>query len=92
MIKGVNRQIIEVCDCSNIYFEKVLLFVRPQLEQKEQAVLEKEANRLVEGFGRPPKAIGFSGRRRKQRRNAFIRSVVWCGVGAAICALLQMVF
>lgn len=30
MIKGVNRQVLEIHDTGNQYFEKALLFVRPE--------------------------------------------------------------
>lgn len=38
MIKGVNRQIIEVMDTGNPYFERALLVVRPGYTDTEPTV------------------------------------------------------
>lgn len=38
MIKGVNRQIIEVMDTGNPYFERALLVVRPAIPTRNRPV------------------------------------------------------
>lgn len=53
MIKGVNHKVIEVTDTDNIYYEKAWLLVRPQYEEAEEAVLRKEARKLVAEAGNP---------------------------------------
>ena len=47
MLKGVNRQIIEVSDTGNAYYERAILFVRPQYRDAQQALLEKQAKKLL---------------------------------------------
>ena len=53
MIKGVNRQIIEVTDTGNIYYERALLVVRPQYATAQKEVLEREAKRMIKSLKAP---------------------------------------
>ncbi len=43
MVKGVNKKIVEIKDTGNIYFEKAILYVRPQMTDTPQKHLLKEA-------------------------------------------------
>jgi len=47
MIKGVNRQFIEVCDTGSKYFERALLVVRPEFTVSSQEKLKSEAKRML---------------------------------------------
>ena len=51
MIKGVNRQIIEVSDTGSAYFERALLIVRANCADADTAMLHDEAGRLVRSAG-----------------------------------------
>ena len=61
MIKGVNRQIIEVMDTGNPYFERALLVVRPGYTDTEPTRLREEAQRMLR------KAGGYAGLKRQRR-------------------------
>jgi len=87
MLKGVNRQIIEIGDTGNIYFEKALLFVRPTFSDSHQSTLSREARELIGSAG------GYTGlrmRRKEQRlKKAAFASV--CGAtGAAVTAVIML--
>lgn len=43
MIKGVNKKVIEINDMQNIYFEKAVLYVRPEMQDTPYRHLLKEA-------------------------------------------------
>ncbi len=47
MLKGVNRQIIEINDTGNSYFEKALLFVTPGRSDTPEAELRLQAKRYL---------------------------------------------
>ncbi len=47
MVKGVNRQIIEINDTGNNYFEKALLFVAPGRSDTPNAKLKAEAKHYL---------------------------------------------
>ena len=56
VIKGVNRQVLEITETNNLYYEKALLVVRPEYCNAQQAVLEKEARQMLRRMY-PPSAI-----------------------------------
>lgn len=53
MIRGINRQIIEVPDTESRYYEKAYFVVRPEFCGIEQAVLEREARKVIKQAGAP---------------------------------------
>ena len=61
MIKGISRQIVEVTDTTNPYFERVFFIVRQQCKEASPALLDAEAHRLVNT------ATGYTGLKRAKR-------------------------
>lgn len=55
MIKGVNKQILEVTNTENPYFEKIIFFVKPEYKNTNRKKLQKEAEALATIAQRPPK-------------------------------------
>lgn len=53
MIKGVNRQVIEISDPNSIYYEKAWLVVRPEYVKIQQNILEKEARNFMKDISNP---------------------------------------
>lgn len=47
MLKGVNKQIIEINDIENEYFYKAILFVRPESSPRPHEYLNKRANEYI---------------------------------------------
>ena len=64
MVKGVNKSIIEINNPDSIYFEKAVLYVRPNVTVFPEAVRRKEAERLLNRL-LPDKKTG-KGRRIKR--------------------------
>lgn len=85
MIKGINRQVIEVMDTGNLYYERALLVVRPEFAGAQRDVLEREAKRMI-GQMRAPSAI--------KRKKAFLYwtfrlgLAALCGAGAVLLLVL----
>lgn len=73
MIKGVNRQIIEVSDTGSAYFERALLIVRANCSDTDSAMLHDEAGRFVGSAG------AFAGLRFNRRRR--FRHTLCAGLG-----------
>jgi hypothetical protein len=46
MLKGVNKQILEVTNTESPYFEKIIFFVRPALHGVSSEKLEHEAKKI----------------------------------------------
>ena len=47
LIKGVNKQVIEINDTGNQYYDHAILFLRPEYADAQREVLEKEAKKLL---------------------------------------------
>lgn len=89
MIRGVNRQVVEVNQPENAYFERVLFFVKPEYYGVSEKTLKAGADSLIKKSGeRPPK----NRRNKKEKIKAAIRMAAAAISGAAITAVLIMIF
>ena len=55
MIKGVSKQILEVTNTDNPYFEKIIFFVKPEHKSTDRQRLQKEAEAVAATAQKPPK-------------------------------------
>ncbi len=85
MIKGVNRQVLEVTNTENPYFEKIIFFVKPEYSKEDRAKLKKEAEFVSKTAVKPPKC------RKSKKQIAYItvQSLLCIGAGIAITFLLN---
>ncbi|MBQ9228102.1 MAG: hypothetical protein IJ168_04640 [Eubacterium sp.] len=86
MLKGVNKQILEVTNTESPYFEKIIFFVRPQGQQLSEKALRGEAEKLAQAAGKPPRARIAAGQRLATA--AFI--LLGIGAGIALTFLMNM--
>ncbi len=87
MIKGISRQIVEVTDAANPYFERVFFIVRQQCREASPSLLNMEAHRLINT------ATGYTGLRRARRMRRLHRLgllLIGAGIGALTVRLLTM--
>lgn len=88
MMKGVSKQILEVTNTDNPYFEKVIFFVKPEHQNTDRKKLQKEAEAVVAVAKKPP--------RLKLNRRQIIKTVIACVlftlVGCAITFLINTIF
>ena len=54
MIKGVNRQVIEISETDCEYFERVMFFVKPEFVNVSEGKLRERANVIAGKNDRPP--------------------------------------
>ena len=82
MIKGVNRQMIEVTHTGSPYFERAFLVVRAGNQPPEEN-LHRQAEKVVEQAGT------YAGLRKNRRRYRVQRAVfgALCAGGGALVAL-----
>lgn len=55
MIKGVSKQILEVTNTDNPYFEKIIFFVKPEHQSTDRKKLQKEAEAVAALNQKPPR-------------------------------------
>lgn len=54
MIKGINRQVVEVKDTGNDCFEKILFFVKPEYAGMSEGKIRERAGLAAKGAAAPP--------------------------------------
>lgn len=62
MVKGVNRQVIEINNTDSIYFEKAVFYLKPGVRTLPSEISEREINRIAAQFGMQKKKLAV-GRR-----------------------------
>ena len=84
MIKGINRQILEVTNPESPYFDKILFFVSADGGAASEEKLRGEAKSIASQVKKPPK-------NRKSKKEIWLNAVyIACGIGAG--AVLSLVF
>ena len=56
MIKGVNRQVVEITQTQCEYFERVLFFIKPEYSSISGGDLRERATIIAQSAGMPPAA------------------------------------
>ncbi len=84
MLKGVNRQILEVTNPESPYFERIIFFVRPEHGAEAELKLTREAKSVAEKMKKPPKLKRTL--RQRLKTAAFI--LLGAGAGAALTYLM----
>ena len=84
MIRGVNRQIIEVNDTQNRYFERAILFVRPDCGEVTEHKLHAQA---VDWLSTASPAAFKSARRKPYRVS---RKALWLMLTATSASAVGM--
>lgn len=83
MIKGVNRQVVEVCDTESEYFERIMYVVKPEYTSMSEAKLHSEAKRLSGTSSSPPPTK----KSKLDILQSIAKLVAAAGVGAAVTAI-----
>lgn len=81
MVRGISRQIIEVPDTGNIYYEKAYLVVKPEFSNAQRTLLEKEAKRVLRTMDAPSRI-----KLKNKKWMTVLRFLVAALVGAGIMA------
>jgi hypothetical protein len=58
MLKGVNKQVVEVVEVDNEFFERAILFVKAEKQQHEEETLRENARRYVGSLRWKPRRPG----------------------------------
>ena len=83
MLRGTNKSIIEISETENKYFEKAILFVKPEFVNLSPERLSREAKRMIGTLTFSPMGLGrqVTARRRaaqkRRRKILFISGVLF---------------
>lgn len=70
MIKGVNKQVLEISETQNGFFEKAIFFVKPEYSGMSEGKLRETARLEIEKAGRPPLS-------RREKRSRLQRCAIY---------------
>lgn len=79
LIKGINRQVVEITETQCEYFERVLFFIKPEFSAVSEGDLKERATAIAQSAGMPPAA-----RLRKNRLRLALHMGAAAFAGAAI--------
>lgn len=88
MMKGVNKQVLEVTNTENPYFDKIIFFVKPEYKSADRKMLQKQAEALATITQKPPK-MRVS---KRQILRVVIYSVLFTLTGFALSFILNWIF
>lgn len=54
LIKGINRQVVEITETQCEYFERVLFFIKPEFSAVSEGDLKERATEIAQSAGMPP--------------------------------------
>ena len=54
MLKGVNKQVLEIAETENSFFEKAIFFVKPEYSGMSEGRLRESAHKEMKNAGKPP--------------------------------------
>jgi hypothetical protein len=92
MLRGTNKSIIEINETENKYFEKALLFVKPEYMNLSPERLNREAMRMIGGISFSPMGLGRQGTARKRAAQRKRRKILLIGGVLLLVALAVLKF
>lgn len=90
MLKGVNRQVVEIPQPESAYFEKVIFFVKPEFSHTSEMKLKGSADALIKKAAPPP--CLKAGERRLLRFRQAVKFTAAATIGAVMSAIGFVVF
>lgn len=85
MIKGVNKQILEVTNTESKYFERIIFFVRPESQHLGEYKLQSEAVKLSKQSVKPPRVR----KNPRQIMMSAVYGVLGAGAGVALMFVIN---
>ncbi len=59
MIKGVNKKVLEINNPQSVYFEKAVLYLKPNINCVPEKLLKREADELIHEISPKPSKYVF---------------------------------
>lgn len=87
MLKGVNKQILEISNPESPYFEKIIFFVKPDGFQPDEKKLRSEAEKISKQSVKPPKTR----RSRRELLTTAMCVILGLGAGASLTVIMGLI-
>jgi len=89
MIKGVNKQVVEVRDTGSEYFESALFFVDPKYYGISESKLREKAGLAVSNAGKPPLSRG---KEKRSKIKTAVCLILAAAAGSLLTAGINIIF
>lgn len=88
MIKGVNKQVLEINETGTGFFEKAIFFVKPEYIGMSEGKLRESASKELERTGKPP-IRSYVGKKTKLKTALMILCpfIIGLAIGVAVTSL-----
>lgn len=80
LLKGVNKKVIEINQPDSVYFERAVLYLRPEVTEVPLQAVQKEADGYLES----------EGRHRKQRLRSWVIYLLGLATTAAVWLVMEL--
>lgn len=74
MIKGINKQVLEILETNNGYFEKALFFIKPEFSGISENKLKELAQAEIKSAIKPPE------QKYKNKTNKLLSFICFAGI------------
>lgn len=88
MIKGINRQVVEVKETGNECFERILFFVKPEYAGLSEGKIRERAGLVTRDATLPPPTR----HNKKSRLNEMLKIVLSAVTGIAVGIIIGIAF
>lgn len=88
MLKGVNKQIVDIPQPESAYFERAIFFVKPECSGVSESKLRAKADEMVSLAAVPKKK---SHEKPRKKIADFLHYLISAGIGAGVTALAFLV-
>ncbi len=85
MLKGVNKQVLEINETQNGFFEKAIFFVKPEYSGMGEGRLKESARKEIESAGKPP-VRSYKYKRERMKNTVKLVGIFLLGVVIGISA------
>ncbi len=89
MLKGVNRQVVEIPQPDSAYFEKVIFFVKPGFSEIGEQKLRKSADEMIKNATSPP--YGRAEKKPGERLKTYLKFSCAALLGSVVTALGMLI-
>jgi len=92
MIKGVNRQVVEINNTGSEYFERILLIIHPAYIDEKEDRIKSEADRIVKSYLISSNPHTGQMKKRRFSSGLLMKLCLAAGAGALFAALILRLF
>lgn len=89
MIKGINKQVVEVSETGSDYFERIMFFVKPEYASVSEGKIRERAGIIAKGITAAPPTKLSSGSRALEAAKIILSAMCGAVITLIVLGLLK---